>query len=78
MVMMELVDYNENLLKDAKPAKAKTTRRGRTKKTENAELNNVEAKAEENNLEQANTVEEVKNEVEQSAEQTPETEEKSE
>lgn len=34
MAMMELVDYNENLLKEAKPSKAKTTRRGRTKKTD--------------------------------------------
>lgn len=34
MAMMELVDYNENLLKEAKPSKAKTTRRGRTKKSD--------------------------------------------
>ena len=34
MAMMELVDYNENLLKEAKPSKAKSTRRGRTKKSD--------------------------------------------
>lgn len=32
MAMMELVDYNENLLKEAKAPKAKTTRRSRSKK----------------------------------------------
>ncbi|MFA7082011.1 MAG: 50S ribosomal protein L17 [Bacteroidales bacterium] len=41
MVMMELVDYNENLLKEAKAPQAKTTRRGRVKKT-----SEVEAKVE--------------------------------
>lgn len=46
MVMMELVDYNENLLRDAKPAKAKTTRRGRTKKTEDTAVETAEAKVE--------------------------------
>ncbi|MDD2191314.1 MAG: 50S ribosomal protein L17 [Bacteroidales bacterium] len=34
MAIMELVDYNENLLKEAKAPQAKTTRRGRTKKTD--------------------------------------------
>ena len=34
MVMMELVDYNENLLREAKTPKAKTTRRGRAKKAD--------------------------------------------
>ena len=36
MCIIELVDYNENMLKEAKPKKAKTTRRGRggAKKTE--------------------------------------------
>jgi large subunit ribosomal protein L17 len=34
MVMMELVDYNENLLREAKAPKAKTTRRGRAKKAD--------------------------------------------
>jgi large subunit ribosomal protein L17 len=29
MALIELVDYNELMLKDAKPAKAKTTRRSR-------------------------------------------------
>mgnify|MGYP004417325227 CR=1 FL=1 len=32
MAMMELVDYNENMLKDSSAKKAKTTRRGRSKK----------------------------------------------
>lgn len=38
MCMIELVDYNENLLKEAKPEKAKTrrSRRGGSKKTEKA------------------------------------------
>ena len=34
MAMMELVDYNENLLKEAKPSKAKSTRRGSSKKSD--------------------------------------------
>lgn len=79
MVMMELVDYNENLLKDTKPAKAKSTRRGRAKKTETTSSTPLEAKVEENNVEQVATTEEVKNEVEQTTtEQATETEEKSE
>ncbi|MFA6201277.1 MAG: 50S ribosomal protein L17 [Bacteroidales bacterium] len=36
MAMMELVDYNENLLKETKTS-SKTTRRGRTKKTDVAQ-----------------------------------------
>ncbi|MCK9321246.1 MAG: 50S ribosomal protein L17 [Bacteroidales bacterium] len=47
MVMMELVDYNENLLKEAKTEKAKTTRRGRAKKSETVETANQQAKIEE-------------------------------
>lgn len=47
MVMMELVDYNENLLKEAKTEKAKTTRRGRAKKSETVETANQQAKVEE-------------------------------
>ncbi|MBP1630905.1 MAG: ribosomal protein [Bacteroidetes bacterium] len=47
MAMMELVDYNENLLKEAKPAKAKSTRRGRTKKSEETAVNSSEVQAEE-------------------------------
>lgn len=47
MVMMELVDYNENLLKEAKTEKAKTTRRGRAKKSETVETVNQQAKVEE-------------------------------
>lgn len=34
MCIIELVDYNENMLKEAKTAKAKTTRRSRGKKAE--------------------------------------------
>jgi len=34
MCIIELVDYNENMLKEAKTAKAKTTRRSRSKKAE--------------------------------------------
>lgn len=37
MAMMELVDYNENLLKEAKAPKAKTTRRSRSKKAATTE-----------------------------------------
>ena len=48
MAMIELVDYNENMLKENKPVKAKTTRRSRTKKaTAETEAKPVEAKAEE-------------------------------
>ena len=36
MCIIELVDYNENMLKDAKTAKAKTTRRSRGKKAAEA------------------------------------------
>ena len=48
MAMIELVDYNENMLKENKPVKAKTTRRSRAKKaTAETEAKPVEAKAEE-------------------------------
>ena len=36
MCIIELVDYNENMLKEPKAKKAKTTRRGRGKKAEEA------------------------------------------
>lgn len=36
MCIIELVDYNENMLKEAKAAKAKTTRRSRGKKAADA------------------------------------------
>lgn len=44
MAMMELVDYNENMLKDTTAKKAKSTRRGgaRKKATTNAEETKVE------------------------------------
>ena len=48
MAIIELVDYNENMLKENKPVKAKTTRRSRTKKAAaETEAKPVEAKAEE-------------------------------
>ena len=48
MCIIELVDYNENMLKENKPVKAKTTRRSRTKKAAaETEAKPVEAKAEE-------------------------------
>ena len=49
MAMIELVDYNENMLKETKTAKAKTTRRSRGKKATEAVVENTpaeEAKAE--------------------------------
>lgn len=49
MAMIELVDYNENMLKEAKTAKAKSTRRSRGKKATEAVVENTpaeEAKAE--------------------------------
>lgn len=70
MVMMELVDYNENLLKEAKTEKAKTTRRGRAKKSENVEAVNQQTKVEEPVA--AQVEEEVK------VEETPASEEKAE
>lgn len=36
MAIIELVDYNENMLREPKAKKAKTTRRSRTKKAETA------------------------------------------
>lgn len=56
MCIIELVDYNENMLKDVAKKKAKTTRRGRAKKeTVAAEVPAVE---------KSKTTEEVKPEVE--------------
>ena len=77
MCIIELVDYNELLLAEAKPAKKTTrrSRRGSTKKTEETPV--VEAKAEE-----AEVVEEVKAEetaTAEASEEAPEaTEEKNE
>ena len=39
MAIIELVDYNENMLKETKSAKAKTTRRSRSKKAIDAPVN---------------------------------------
>lgn len=69
MVMMELVDYNENLLKESKTTKAKTTRRGRTKKSDVVE---TKAEAVVEQLEETPTneekVEEVIDSIEEKAE----------
>ena len=45
MCIIELVDYNENMLSEAKSKKNKSTRRGRGKKAENVEAAAVEAPA---------------------------------
>ena len=42
MAIIELVDYNENMLKETKTAKAKTTRRSRSKKATEAPVANAE------------------------------------
>ena len=42
MAIIELVDYNENMLKETKTAKAKTTRRSRSKKSADAIVANAE------------------------------------
>jgi len=43
MAIIELVDYNENMLKETKTAKAKTTRRSRSKKSADATVANADA-----------------------------------
>ena len=47
MAIIELVDYNENMLKDTAAKEAKKTRRGRSKKAETAEAPVAEASVEE-------------------------------
>lgn len=47
MAIIELVDYNENMLKENKPLKAKATRRSRSKKASAEAEPKAEAKAEE-------------------------------
>ncbi len=47
MAIIELVDYNENMLKENKPLKAKATRRSRSKKAAAEAEPKAEAKAEE-------------------------------
>ena len=42
MAIIELVDYNENMLKETKSAKAKTTRRSRSKKAADTTVANTE------------------------------------
>ena len=51
MCMMELVDYNENMLKEAKAPKAKSTRRSRGKKAEAAPVAETTAPVEETKAE---------------------------
>ncbi len=63
MCIIELVDYNENMLKDTKDGKSKSSRRRRRKKSSDSQAantnaeqttkENVEAKTEENKEEQA-------------------------
>lgn len=54
LAIIELVDYNENMLKEAATKKAKTTRRSRSKKAENvAEAPVAEAPAVEAPVEEA-------------------------
>ena len=43
MCIIELVDYNENMLKETKTTKAKSTRRSRAKKATDAPVANVES-----------------------------------
>ncbi|MBO7226783.1 MAG: 50S ribosomal protein L17 [Bacteroidales bacterium] len=43
MAIIELVDYNENMLKETKTTKAKSTRRSRAKKATDAPVANVES-----------------------------------
>ncbi len=43
MAIIELVDYNENMLKETRSAKAKTTRRSRSKKATDTTVANTEA-----------------------------------
>ncbi len=75
MCIIELVDYNELMQKEASEAKPKTrrSRRGGAKKTEEAK---VEAKAEEV-ISDAEVVEEEETKVEESAEETSSEEEAS-
>lgn len=47
MAIIELVDYNENMLKETKAAKAKTTRRSRKKATAEVEAPAAEPQVEE-------------------------------
>lgn len=69
MCIIELVDYNELLLADAKPEKKATRRRGGKKKTADKA---VEATATESVVEDAVVVEEAAPEVEEVVEETPE------
>jgi len=76
MCMIELVDYNEGLLKDSKPEKAKTRRSRRGKSSDDSaktqpEATKVEATPEASVVEDAVVVEDVTPEVE---EQAPEVE----
>jgi large subunit ribosomal protein L17 len=75
MAMIELVDFNEGMLKEKKAAKKATTRRagGRKKAEETAPKAEVAAKVEETSAEQP--VAEVETPAETPAEEAPKTEE---
>ncbi len=72
MCMMELVDYNENMLKEGTKKKAKTTRRGRGgKKEDSTVIANVESKkqiVEEKVNKPIENVEEIADQVEETSE----------
>jgi len=63
LCMMELVDFNENLLAAKQPAKAKTTRRGRTTKAKPADTTPVAPVAEAPNVELAAKAEDTASEA---------------
>ena len=78
MCLIELVDYNDNLLKDAKP-KAKTTRRGKKKATTESEaIETPKAKTTEKKVEAKEEKKEVKKEAPKKEEvkETPKAEKK--
>lgn len=60
MCLIELVDYNENLLKEAKPQKAKSTRRGRTKAKKEDAPETVVAESKEEPSKEEDTANDVK------------------
>jgi len=76
MCIIELVDYNELLLEDAKPAKAKSRRSRKVggKKKEEATVVEEEVKAE-STIEDAEVIEEVKAEADQEVVEEAQTEE---
>lgn len=76
MCIIELVDYNELLLSEAKPEKEKTTRRSRRGGTKKAADTSTEAVVEEATVvEEAEVVEDVKAEATEEVSEEPETKE---